>query len=130
MTAQELETEIKKLQDRQAKFGVITEESQRILNILQRRFEFAKHKEAPKPILLEAEVLPNSILLYGVDYMSTFDIKSYFERFASTKDALEVKWINDSSCTVKFESEALAQKAYRDSSLTSLDAEKHAVQVG
>lgn len=122
-----MEQEIKKLQDRQAKFGLVTEESQRILNILQRRLDFAKHKEAPKPILSDSVVIPEGILLYGVDYMSTLDIKTYFERFASNKDSLEVSWINDSSCKVIFESEANARKAYLDSSLTTLEAGKHSV---
>lgn len=54
--------------------------------------------------------------------MSTFDIKSYFERFATEKDALVVNWLNDSSCLVKFESEESAKKAYTDSALsTSLE---------
>jgi len=51
--------------------------------------------------------------------MSTFDIKTYFERFASEREALEVKWLNDSSCLVKFESEDFAKKAYAESALTS-----------
>jgi Nuclear cap-binding protein subunit 3 len=74
--------------------------------------------------------MPDQIYLYGVDYMSTFDIKTYFERFASDKEALVVGWINDSSCTVKFESADLAKKAYTDSSLSTLSGEKHSVQVG
>lgn len=100
------------------------------MNILQRRLDFAKHKEAPKPIQSNSVILPQAIYLYGVDYMSTLDIKSYFERFATNKDALEVSWINDSSCKVVFESEAQAKKAYVDSSLTTLEAGKHSVQVG
>jgi hypothetical protein len=86
---------------------------------LKRRLEFAKHKEAPKPIEKDSQILLDSIYLYGVDYMSTFDIKSYFERFASDKEALVVNWLNDSSCLVKFESEEKAKQAYADSSLTS-----------
>jgi hypothetical protein len=38
--------------------------------------------------------------------MSTYDIKTYFESFASEREALVVSWINDSSCTVNFETEA------------------------
>jgi Nuclear cap-binding protein subunit 3 len=50
--------------------------------------------------------------------MSTFDIKSYYERYASTKDSLVVVWINDSACTVKFESEDMARKAYYEQALS------------
>ena len=78
---------------------------------LQRKLEFARHKEAPTPLQLEANIVPDTIYLYGVDYMSTNDIKTYLERYSSNKDLLEVKWINDSSCTVKFESEELSKKA-------------------
>ena len=60
---------------------------------------------------LEANIVLDTIYLYGVDYMSTNDIKTYLERYSSNKELLEVKWINDSSCTVKFESEELAKKA-------------------
>jgi hypothetical protein len=51
--------------------------------------------------------------------MSTFDIKTYFERFSSDKEALVISWLNDSACKVKFESADLTRKAYNDSALTS-----------
>jgi hypothetical protein len=86
---------------------------------LKRKLEFARHKEPPKAIEQGSQILPDTIYLYGVDYMSTFDIKTYFERFASEKEALEVKWLNDSSCLVKFESEDFAKKAYSESALSS-----------
>ena len=59
---------------------------------------------------LEDNIVPDTVYLYGVDYMSTNDIKTYLERYSSNKELLEVKWINDSSCTIKFESEELAKK--------------------
>jgi len=66
---------------------------------------------------LGAEIVPDVLYLYGVDYMSTNDIKTYFERYTvsgTDKEILEVRWINDSSCTVKFESADLASKALRE----------------
>ena len=109
MTVEDIELEIKKLQDRQQKFGNLTEESKIRLERLQRKLDFARHKEAPKPIENDAVMNPDTLYLYGVDYMSTDDIKGYFDRFGENK---EVIWINDSSCRVKFESEEVALKAY------------------
>lgn len=71
---------------------------------LQRKLDFARHKEAPRPIEQGSTIMEDSIYFYGVDYMSTQDIKSYFERFASNIEALELTWLNDSSCKIKFES--------------------------
>jgi len=84
---------------------------------LQRKLEFAKHKEPPTPLPLGSEILEDTLYLYGVDYMSTFDIKAYLERYTlsgSDKDILEVKWINDSSCTINFENAELAAKALKE----------------
>ena len=105
-SVEELESEIKKIQERQEKYGTQTEESLIIMERLQRRLDFARHKEAPKPILKGSTLLEDTIYLYGVDYMSTSDIKGYFERFTTNNDGeqLVVAWIDDSSCTVKFES--------------------------
>ena len=89
---------------------------------LQRKLEFAKHKEPPTPLPLGSEILEDTLYLYGVDYMSTFDIKAYLERYTlsgSDKDILEVKWINDSSCTINFENAELAAKALKEQALTS-----------
>ena len=104
-----------------------------ILERLQRRLEFAKHKDPPKAIERGAVTTPDTLYLYGVDYMSTFDIKSYFERFASTRDAVVVNWLNDSACLVKFESIEQAAKAYSDSALTSSsdsDGVAHKLHIG
>ena len=93
---------------------------------LQRKLEFAKHKESPTPLPLGAEIVPDSLYLYGVDYMSTNDIKTYLERYTSAgdKEALEVRWINDSSCTVKFESAEFAARALKEQALSSSIQEK------
>ena len=91
---------------------------------LQRKLEFAKHKEAPIPLPLGSNILPDALYLYGVDYMSTNDIKTYFERYSTDKEALEVKWINDSACIVKFEGEDQAKRAIKEQALSSSLQEK------
>ena len=63
--------------------------------------------------------------------MSTSDIKSYFERFATTLEALQVSWLNDSSCKVKFECEELARRAYNESALSTSDGNSsHSLHIG
>ena len=91
---------------------------------LQRKLDFARHKEPPRPIETESAIVTNKIYLYGVDYMSTMDIKQYFERFATSQDALTVAWLNDSSCTVQFESDEMSQKAYTDCALSAKPGDK------
>ena len=46
--------------------------------------------------------------------MSTDDVKRYFKKYLelSTTTEDQVRWINDSSCVVKFPSSALAKLAY------------------
>lgn len=61
--------------------------------------------------------------------MSTRDIVAYFERYASNKEALVVAWINDSSCTVKFESEEQAKKAYKEQALSVSKEEEQSNQL-
>jgi hypothetical protein len=86
---------------------------------LTRKLEFARHKDAPRPIEKGSAVIPDAIYVYGVDYMNTFEIKTYFERYSSGKEAVEVKWINDSSCTVKLENEEFIKKAFTELPLSS-----------
>jgi hypothetical protein len=83
---------------------------------LQRKLDFARHKEPPRPIEAESVINDDTLYLYGVDYMSTDDIKQHFSGFGSN---LEVIWINDSSCRVKFESPELTRKAYNACSLST-----------
>jgi hypothetical protein len=50
--------------------------------------------------------------------MSTKDVENYFKRFSTAMEIegeeseFKVNWINDSSCTVKLQSEEMALKAY------------------
>eukprot|EP00347_Sterkiella_histriomuscorum_P000683 403374902 len=120
MSVEDLENEIKRLQDRQQKFGGdVTDEAQKRLEKLQRRLDFARHKEAPQPILSESEISPDTLYLYGVDYMSTDDIQSYIGDQFGGESGVQITWINDSSCRIKFENEQLAQRAYQLSSMSS-----------
>jgi hypothetical protein len=59
--------------------------------------------------------LPDSIYLYGTDYMSNDDVKKYFDRFGVQK----ITWLNDSSCTVQFENTDNAERAYQACALSS-----------
>ena len=80
--------------------------------------EWTEHKAPPVPITQGAKILTDCIYLYGVDFMSTKDVETYFNRFTDEKstanglDLLKIIWINDSSCVIKLQSPELAQKAY------------------
>ncbi len=101
-----------------------------IMEKLTRKLEFARHKDAPKPIEKGSTVIPDAIYLYGVDYMNTFEIKTYFERYSTDKEAIEVKWINDSSCTVKLENEDFIKKAFSELPLTSTTQQGSTLHIG
>ena len=45
--------------------------------------EWSEHKAPPIPILKESNILADSLFLYGVDYMSTDDVKKYFRNYSS-----------------------------------------------
>jgi hypothetical protein len=52
----------------------------------------------------------DSLYLYGTDFMSNKDLSVYVgTRFPD----VVIKWINDSSCTLKFESQEQAEQAYK-----------------
>jgi hypothetical protein len=76
--------------------------------------EWIEHKAPPVPILAGSEILFDSLYVYGVDFMSTDDVKRYFKKYLelSTTTEDQVRWINDSSCVVKFPSSDLAKLAY------------------
>ncbi|KAL4445525.1 hypothetical protein ABPG74_004599 [Tetrahymena malaccensis] len=60
------------------------------------------------------ELRPEVLHVYGVDFLSTQDIMSYFSRFNPEK----IEWLNDSSCNVVFPSEELVEQAVQSLSLT------------
>lgn len=81
---------------------------------MEKKLEWTQHKAPPVPILADSNILSNSLYLYGVDFMSTDDVKNYFHRYSqlaqgvesleSEEDQFNVKWINDSSCVIKLPS--------------------------
>jgi hypothetical protein len=43
--------------------------------------EFLKHKSPPRSIQEGDEISQDTLYLYGVDYMSTKEVKDYFKKF-------------------------------------------------
>ena len=41
---------------------------------LEKKLEWTEHKAPPVPIIKGANILPDAIYLYGVDYLSTKDV--------------------------------------------------------
>ena len=85
---------------------------------MKKKLEWTEHKAPPLPILEGSTILADSLYLYGVDFMSTGDVKAYFKRYTmnkrddaedpENKQEAEIQWINDSSCVVKLPSAELA----------------------
>lgn len=85
---------------------------------MKKKLEWTEHKAPPLPILEGSTILADSLYLYGVDFMSTGDVKAYFKRYTmnkkddaedpENKQEVEIQWINDSSCVVKLPSAELA----------------------
>ncbi len=76
-------SELNKRYERMKKFGFTREET----------------REPPVNPTEGADFLKDSLYVYGVDYMSTEDVKAYFGK--SEPDT--VNWLNDSSCKPFFE---------------------------
>ena len=77
---------------------------------LNKRITSLKAYEKPVQISSDAKIIEDSLYLYGTDFMSTGDIKNYF---GTLFPAVHIKWINDSSCTIKFETGEEAESAYK-----------------
>ena len=73
----------------------------------------------PEEIRADAVVDPNSLYLYGTDYMSTSEIKDYLIHFP----AVRIRWINDSSCTLGFPDETQTEQAYNAYSVKPLESD-------
>lgn len=46
---------------------------------MEKVLEWTEHKAPPIPIMKESVMLEDSLFLYGVDYMSTDDVRKYFQ---------------------------------------------------
>jgi len=68
---------------------------------LNKRITSLKAYEKPAEIHPDAKINETSLYLYGTDFMSTRDIKFYL---GTQFPEIEIKWINDSSCTLQFPS--------------------------
>jgi hypothetical protein len=75
---------------------------------LEGRIEKLHNMAKPEEIKETAVIIPDSLYLYGTDYMSNKDIKYYLIHFPHVR----IKWINDSSCTLNFASPEEADRAY------------------
>lgn len=75
---------------------------------LENRIEKLHNVAKPDEIKSDAVIIENQLYLYGTDFMSTKEIKLHFMRYPE----VEVKWINDSSCTLQFSSHEEAAEAY------------------
>ncbi|EAS07811.2 hypothetical protein TTHERM_00526420 (macronuclear) [Tetrahymena thermophila SB210] len=106
MTLEDLiKTEKKSLRDR------IIKQKQKVKVIEGKNFNERQNINFEDETLeLRSEVLH----VYGVDFLSTQDIMSYFSRFNPEK----IEWLNDSSCNVVFPSEELVEQAVQSLSLT------------
>ena len=54
------------------------------------------------------------MLLYGVDFMSSDDIKKYFKVYGE----VEISWLDDSQALIKFDKDETAKRAHKEIRLT------------
>lgn len=54
---------------------------------MEKKLEWTEHKAPPLPIMQGSNILKDSLYLYGVDFMSTDDVKKYFNRFVTNSEA-------------------------------------------
>ena len=62
----------------------------------------------------QGTVRTDSLYVFGVDFMSSDQVMAYFEVFYP----VEVEWLNDSSCNVKFPSPEVALLAYNTNAVS------------
>ncbi|KAL4491262.1 hypothetical protein ABPG72_021648 [Tetrahymena utriculariae] len=106
MTLEDLiKTEKKSLRDR------IIKQKQKVKVIEGKNFNQRQNINIEDETL---EIRPEVLHVYGVDFLSTQDILSYFSRFNPEK----IEWLNDSSCNVVFPTEELVEQAVQSLSLT------------
>ena len=102
--------QIDRIKKRQERFGEDVEEiSKTKINQLNKRITSLKAYEKPAEIGESAIIRPDTLYLYGTDFMSTRDIKFYI---GTQFPQIDIKWINDSSCTIIFPDEEQANQAY------------------
>ena len=65
-------------------------------------------------------IIEDLLYFYGTDYMSTREVYDYFMRYPN----ISVKWINDSSCTIKFQTKEEADSAYHEFSVKPVEKDE------
>lgn len=85
----ELKQQIEKYKQRTERFTNEdeAESRQRKIQRMEKKLEWTEHKAPPLPIMQGSTILPDSLYLYGVDFMSTDDVKKYFKRYANQEAA-------------------------------------------
>lgn len=86
---------------------------------LEKRIDKLHNVSKPEEIKASAVIIEDMLYFYGTDYMSTQEIKDYFMRYPD----IEVRWINDSSCTLKFPTNVIAAEAYLQFSVQPVAAD-------
>jgi len=105
-----IQEQIERIKRRQERFGADVEAvSTSKISKLNKRITSLKAFEKPAEIQADAKIVENSLYLYGTDFMSTRDIKFYL---GTQFPQIEIKWINDSSCTVTFPDVETTERAY------------------
>ena len=106
-----IKTQIDRIKARQERFG---EEVDKVasckINQLNKRITSLKAFEKPVEIKEGATILADTVYLYGTDYMSNSDINQYI---GTQFPEHVIKWINDSSCTIKLPSPELAEQMFK-----------------
>ena len=105
---------ISKIKHRQQKFAEEPmPEAETKIQQLEQRITKIHNVAKPEEIKSSAVIIEDLLYLYGTDFMSTDEINLYMLPFPEMK----VRWINDSSCTLKFKSNEEAAAAYHQFSV-------------
>ena len=88
---------------------MVEEQSTQRIHDLEGHIDRLKNMDKPEEIREGAKIIENSLYLYGTDFMSTSNIKMYI---GTQFPNVQITWINDSSCTLQFESNEVTQEAY------------------
>ena len=105
-----IKTQIDRIKARYERFGDdVAKISENKISKLNKKITSLRAFEKPAEIKSGAKIFEDTLYLYGTDYMSTKDIKSYV---GTQFPVHEIKWINDSSCTIKLPSAEIAEQMY------------------
>ena len=106
-----IQTQIERIKARQERFGEeVDQVASSKINQLNKRITSLKAFEKPVGIAEGANILSDTVYLYGTDYMSNKDIKAYI---GTQFPDHEIKWINDSSCTIKLATQEMAEQMFQ-----------------